>query len=114
MLTLKLKRKYFPEHTEGTIEIGNKTLSTLERPWLDNQANISCIPEGIYKVVRDSYGRHRWFSVPNVPSRSYIEIHEGYTTKHSQGCILLDIIELQDLMLYVEGEEFLLEITSGD
>jgi len=112
MLELKLKREYFPNRTEGVIEGTFRKLTTLERPWLDNQVNVSCIPEGTYTVERDKHGRHTWFKVNDVEGRTAIEIHEGYKVSHSAGCILLDLIELQDLMILTEGQPFTLKIYS--
>jgi len=48
----------------------------LELPWLDNQRNISCIPEGIYDCVKYSDSKHpNCFLVKNVPDRDGILIH---------------------------------------
>ena len=108
-----LKRTYFGDRTEGKLESPTgRILTTLERPWLDNQVGISCIPEGTYEVHRDRHGRHTWFKVIDVKGRTFIEIHEGYKVSHSAGCLLLDLLELQDLLLDTKGRPFLLEITS--
>lgn len=112
MLKLKLKRTYFDNRTEGILDAPFTKMSTLERPNLDNQVNVSCIPEGTYEVHRDKHGKHTWFKVLDVKGRSAIEIHEGYKVAHSAGCILLDLTELQDLMIVTEGQPFLLEIYS--
>lgn len=46
MKTLTLKRTYFPDRTEGKLYDGdNFLIDILERPWLDDIPNISCIPE---------------------------------------------------------------------
>jgi hypothetical protein len=113
IIRYKLVREYRKYDTIGTIRLKNKLgeVSTLERPWLDNQVGISCIPEGIYEVHRDLHGRHTWFKVLDVEDRTFIEIHEGYKVSHSAGCILLDLIELQDLLLDTQGLPFVLEIT---
>lgn len=66
------------------------SLHTLERPWLDNRENVSCIPPGVYKVVHHStkdYPNH--YRLLNVPGRSGILIHEGNTLKDTIGCILV-------------------------
>ena len=39
---------------------------TLERPWLNNQTSVSCIPAGHYKFKRDTHGRFQWFKVLDV------------------------------------------------
>lgn len=113
MKTYKLKRTYLADRTEGRLECpSGRVVTPLERPWLDNKVNVSCIPEGTYEVHRDRHGRHTWFKVLDVEGRTAIEIHEGYKVSHSAGCLLLDLIELQDLLLETQGKPFLLEITS--
>jgi hypothetical protein len=114
MIKYTLQRIYRKYDTIGTIVLKNSTgtIDTLERPWLNNQVNISCIPEGTYEVHRDRHGRHTWFKVLDVEKRTFIEIHEGYKVSHSNGCILLDLLELQDLMIETRGLPFILEITS--
>jgi len=79
----------YPTHTEGSIYLPNgKTIYTLERPWLNNQTNISCIPGGVvYVVQRDHTGRHQWFSVLDVEGRTFIEMHEANRVEQLLGCI---------------------------
>lgn len=63
---------------------------TLERPWLDNQKNISCIPPQIYLCKRvDSPKYKDTFEVLNVAGRTNILFHAGNTIDDSKGCILL-------------------------
>ena len=62
---------------------------SLERPWLNNQTSISCIPAGHYKFKRDTHGRFQWFRVLDVTGRTHIEMHLGTRPSHSEGCILL-------------------------
>jgi hypothetical protein len=48
----------------------------LELPWLNNQKNISCIPDGTYPVIKYSYEGHpNVFWIQNVPNREGIMIH---------------------------------------
>jgi len=65
----------------------------LERPWLNNQRNISCIPPGTYRVKylrRSASGRYRnCYHVLNVPGRTGILIHQGNIADHSHGCLLI-------------------------
>lgn len=63
---------------------------TLERPWLDNQPEVSCIPAGQYdcrKVQSPKFGET--FEVMNVPGRSAILFHKGNIADQSRGCILI-------------------------
>ena len=67
---------------------GKKIAETLELPWKGNANRISCIPKGIYKVVRrksTKYGNH--FHVTGTPGRSYILIHSANHYYQLLGCI---------------------------
>ena len=90
-----ISREYGKMQTLGRLvvfdgkEILLKVL-TLELPDLGNQTNISCIPEGKYKVLRiysPKFGN--CFHVQDVPGRSAILIHRGNYTKDTMGCILV-------------------------
>ena len=66
---------------------------TIELPDLGNQQRVSCIPEGVYEVVKHvspKFGRAFW--VKDVPGRSEILIHKGNFASGSKvdtaGCIL--------------------------
>ena len=52
MINLLLIRDTFTEEsTIGELFInGERICDTLERPYFNNQRNISCIPEGVYPV----------------------------------------------------------------
>ena len=63
---------------------------TLERPWLDNQVGVSCIPSGTYtckRVHSPKFGTT--FEVCDVPGRSEILFHKGNIDDDSHGCILV-------------------------
>jgi len=63
---------------------------TLERPWLNNQRNVSCINGGEYvcrRVQSPKFGNT--FEVTNVRGRSEILFHKGNLMEDSHGCILL-------------------------
>ena len=108
-----LNRTYLSDRTTGELELSNcQKITSLELPWNDNKVGHSCIPEDTYLVKRDKHGKHQWFRVENVEGRTFIEIHEGYKPQHSQGCLLFDTVELQDLMLDCGGEDFYLKIQS--
>ena len=64
---------------------------TLERPWVDNQHEISCIPAGTYPWVRYKSPK-RGYDVPlleRVPNRDMIELHIGNVPTDTDGCILV-------------------------
>jgi len=85
--------------TFGFLVYDDKALHTLELPDKGNKPNISCIPEGTYKVTK-RYSPHfkkELYWLNNVPNRSFILIHSanfaGDTSKgwqsQLQGCIAL-------------------------
>ena len=66
----------------------------LELPWLNNEHNISCIPEGTYDVIKYSDTKHKnCFWIQDVPDRDGILIHKGnWVTGNqidSKGCLLV-------------------------
>jgi hypothetical protein len=90
MKKFTLARSYLQKKTVGVLTHSEGfILSTLERPWLDNKVDDSCIPEDTYIVKRDKAGRHQWYSVQDVEGRTFIEFHGGVFVHHSNGCILV-------------------------
>lgn len=79
-----------PDHsTHGIILRQNKPYcSTLERPWLNNENGISCIPAGLYKVTKfNSPSKGEVFLLHDVPGRSMIEMHVANHVSELKGCI---------------------------
>ena len=107
------RNKPLPDRTTGTLTLPDgQEFDTLERPWLDNQTSVSCIPAGHYKFTRDTHGRFQWFKVLDVPGRTHIEFHTGRKPEHSEGCILVSM-ECLKAMLWFFGDEkltYILEI----
>lgn len=67
-----------------------RVFSTIELPYLGNQKNVSCIPEGTYKFrERYSYKFGNHLEVLGVPGRSLILLHHGNYKQDTQGCILV-------------------------
>jgi len=66
---------------------------TLERPWVDNQKFVSCIPAGTYPLVRYFSGRFNYhtYGIRQVEDRRGICFHIGNSIKDSQGCVLLGL-----------------------
>lgn len=63
---------------------------TLELAWKNNKQSISCIPKGLYTVVKrysDKYKHH--YHITNVEGRKWILIHHGNYHTDIRGCILL-------------------------
>ena len=76
--------------TFGELSVNDYTCYTLERPWLDNRANVSCIPAGVYMIHLGNFrGKYPNYELDKVPNRTAIEMHIGNTISDSLGCILL-------------------------
>ena len=93
---LLIRDTFTKESTIGKLFInGESFCDTLENPYINNERNISCIPEGQYKVrlktsKRKSATRdYLHLLVQDVPNRSYILFHIGNTAKDTSGCILV-------------------------
>ena len=104
-INLLLIRDTFSENSViGELFLNGEWMcDTLENPWLDNQRNISCIPEGEYPVrlrlPRESATRdYMHLLVKDVPNRDYILLHIGNSAKDSRGCILVGIGSKQDFV----------------
>ena len=72
---------------------GNPICLSLERPWKNNEPNVSCVPVGLYEMVIDTRnpGTEKacmvW-ELRGVVGRSEIQIHIGNQVSNSLGCIL--------------------------
>ena len=66
---------------------------TLELAWKSNSKGISCIPKGVYEVVKrhteKSKYKYEHLHILDVPDRELILMHIGNYPKNSKGCILL-------------------------
>ena len=89
-MELTLFRTYHPSGTNGSIYLSEVFLChTIELPWLNNEHQRSCIPEGRYEL------KHRWsphfgdhYTLVNVPGRECILIHPANNAlKELKGCI---------------------------
>lgn len=75
--------------TIGRLNYAGQYFFTVERPWKDNEPNISCIPTGNYQMGRvDSpkFGPDTW-EIRDVPGRTHILIHVANTADDVLGCI---------------------------
>jgi len=76
----------------GELVTDNFRCFTVERPWMNNRPNISCIPTDVYALVRGRFRDHyENFEVRDVPGRTYIELHRGNTMLDIKGCIALGL-----------------------
>lgn len=90
MQKMVLNRIYQKDCTLGVLTLGKFRCFTLELPDLNNASNISCIPEGTYKVTKHkSPSQGDCFKIHDVVNRSDILIHVGNYTSDIQGCILV-------------------------
>jgi hypothetical protein len=89
-----ISRRYDTNETLGMLWVvdGIKLLyrcKCLELAWVNNQQKVSCIPEGVYDVVKfNSQAKGKVFLLLNVPGREGIEIHAGNFLRDTLGCIL--------------------------
>jgi hypothetical protein len=90
VMELELLRTYYPDGTNGEIRhVGQPVCLTIELPWLQNRRNVSCIPEGRYRLRKRFTPRHGLHVlVVDVPGRSGILIHPAnYAKTELRGCI---------------------------
>jgi hypothetical protein len=94
MYRLEIERDPSSEHqTLGILKVLDGDLAvyeckTLELPWRDNKRSISCIPPGVYTVVRrDSAKFKDHFHIKDVPGRDFILIHPANYVTELRGCI---------------------------
>lgn len=112
-----------------TVEGTDFGCKTIERPYIKNKNNISCIPKGTYlcKWTKSPRLGRNTYEVMNVPMRSGIRIHPANYAHELHGCIALgsahkdinldglnDVIHSGDTMRKFEelmlGEDFTLNI----
>lgn len=80
---------YAPFATFGTLSLPDGwKCYTVERPWLNNEPFVSCIPVGTYPMRLDWHQRrYEVFELDRVPNRSQIQIHMANRAGELQGCI---------------------------
>ena len=85
-----LHRTYFEAGTNSTLFYNGQFLGfAIELPWLNNQRNVSYIPEGEYELkarYSEKFGHH--LQIVNVDGRTLILIHPANNAKQElRGCI---------------------------
>ena len=89
-MVLILSRTYFPDGTNGKLEVEGKLIClTIELPWKENEKRVSCIPEGKY-FIRKRYSKKFQFhlEILDVKNRSFILFHPANNAlKELNGCI---------------------------
>lgn len=119
----------------STLWAKDRTFQILERPWLNNRSNISCIPSGGYKcrhLERSASGKYRnIYLIEGVRGRVGILTHNGNLVIHTRGCLLIGkrrgmlgnrpailssrtalsefvaLMDKQDFYLYIIGNQYL-------
>jgi len=71
---------------------GNILCCTVERPWVANKVDVSCIPAGFYRAVlsvrhAERTDNYKVYQIVNVPGRTVIQIHIANRPSELQGCI---------------------------
>ncbi len=89
-MELELIRMYYPGGTPGKIfSQGSLLTYSIELPWKNNHTQVSCIPEGRYRIMQrnnEHFGAH--FQVMDVPGREDICIHPANDAiLELKGCI---------------------------
>lgn len=90
-IDITIRRTYLSDCVTGVLELQSGwRCVTLERPDLDNEQMISCIPEGTYEYFyREDGANGKVFELTNVVNRTVIQIHIGNYVRNSVGCILV-------------------------
>lgn len=90
-MAYRIERVYLPTETLGSFYNDNVVLcKTMELPWINNDRNVSCIPEATYVCVREAFTvKHPYphFRIMDVPGRSGILIHRITYVKDLRGCV---------------------------
>ena len=90
----------FAYHKDGTFGVmtlpSGLEVYTVECPWKANKVSISCVPDGVYSLIKRPSGvvtrtsgeqyTEGW-EVTEVPNRTYIMIHPGNWPHNFEGCI---------------------------
>lgn len=89
-MQITLTRTYHKDGTNGNLTInGSFICHTIELPWHHNLQQVSCIPEGTYKIVprySKKHGAH--LLIKGVPGRDLILLHPANNAlKELKGCI---------------------------
>lgn len=75
----------------GVLQFEKEKWFTMERPWLNNKNNVSCIPTGTYRCTLIYWEKHKkWvYHILDVPHRFGVLIHSANFPTQLLGCIAL-------------------------
>ena len=116
-MKIVLIKRYFGDEyqTLGTATLLDENLNpifaamSLERGWLDNKPNESCVPTGKYKCVLEyspKFNKELW-ELKDVPGRSECKFHASNFCDQLNGCIALGYTA-EDI-----GEDSRLDVTNS-
>lgn len=102
------RHSYHPGATVGEIRFNDRVFHTIERPWLNNQPFVSCIPEGFYLCRPYSSAKYPdVYEIVGVPGRDKILIHVANYAKDVQGCIGLGLGISTDRLMVTSSRDAL-------
>ncbi len=87
-----IRHSYHPYATMGYFQGDGVSLHSIERPWKENKAFESCIPEGVY--ICKPYSSQKYpnvWELDSVENRTKILIHVANYARDVQGCIGLGL-----------------------
>ena len=89
-MMLTIDRKYYDDCTVSRVTYGDFQCFMLELPWLDNQQDVSCIPEGVHTIFKRMSPSRKIevMEYRDIPNRSNVQIHPGNYTRQILGCQL--------------------------
>lgn len=88
---------YDPRGTLALLTVQGERFYTIERPWVNNERGISCIPEGEYELAWIKSPRFGWcYQVKDVTNRSHILIHVANYATDVTGCVGLGMSLMGD------------------
>jgi len=69
------------------------TALSLERGWMNNQKNVSCIPAGVYtvKLEYSNKFKQKLWEIKGVPNRSECKFHSANYWYQLNGCVSLGL-----------------------
>lgn len=78
------------DFTAGRLYVpGEEAVNALERPWKNNQRNVSCIPLGEYEIGVEVHPHFKGevLRLADVPGRDGILVHAANQVSELRGCI---------------------------
>jgi hypothetical protein len=89
MRLVRITGPSFPLGQWGRLSLPGFSCVTVERPWLNNEPFISCIPAGVYPIRWAKFwrGGYETIEICEVPHRTEIKVHKAIWPEHVEGCV---------------------------